>query len=46
MKSEGHFAVTNTYKANLLDMGRRYGDVVRLDGGLDYLEMVRGRSSR
>ena len=33
------------HQANLLDVGRRYADVVTLDDVLEYLETVRGRNN-
>ena len=33
------------HKANLMDVGRRYADVVTLDANMDYLETVRGRNA-
>ena len=32
------------HKSNLLDVGRRYADVVNLSEVMDYLETVRGRN--
>ena len=32
------------HRANLMDVGRRYADVVTLDDVLEYLETVRGRN--
>jgi maleamate amidohydrolase len=32
------------HKSNLLDVGRRYADVVNLNEVMDYLETVRGRN--
>ena len=32
------------HQANLMDVGRRYADVVTLDDVLEYLETVRGRN--
>ena len=33
------------HQANLMDVGRRYADIVALDDVLDYLETIRGRNA-